>query len=322
MSQGIFARVRPVVLSVAVAALALGAEPAAPPITDWSNIETVIVHPDVGGPALWHIAAGASEVWILPTVSPVPEDMSWDTQGIADTIKGSNVVLLPPSASVGLAEGLWFYMWHMDTLEEPDGTTMESTLPDALRARFVAARGRANKDADRYDKYLPAVAAMMLEGDYFKAVNLSYKEPQRTIEHLASRAGVSTHQIADYPAMDIIHDVPKMSPAAHRVCIEDALADIDTLAAHGVAAAHAWAAGDIAGIKANYSETRLDSCLSANAAYLALRQRSINDEVAAIQAALKKPGKTFAVIPLGFFLRKGGVLERLQAAGLTVTAPE
>ena len=304
-----------------VALAAFGAAPE-PPTTDWTNVETVVVRPNASGPALWHIADGASEVWILPTVSPVPEDMSWDTQGIADTIKGSNVVLLPPAASVGLAEGLWFYMWHMDTLEEPDGTTMESTLPEDLRARFAAARGRANKDADRYEKYLPAVAAMMLEGDYFKAVSLSYKEPQRTIEHLASHVGVSTHQIADYPAMDIIHDVPKMSPAAHRVCIEDALSDIDTLAAHGVAAAHAWAAGDIAGIKANYSETRLDSCLSANAAYLALRQRGINDEVAAIQGALKKPGKTFVVIPMGFFLRKGGVLERLEAAGLKVTAPE
>jgi hypothetical protein len=322
MSPGFFARVRPFALSVAVAALALGAEPAAPPITDWSNIETVIVRPDVPGPVLWRVAQGTSEVWILATVSPVPKDLKWDSHGIESVLKGSNVLLLPPSASVGLVEGLWFYMWHMDTLEQPDGTTLEASLDAPLRARFVAARGRAQQDADRYDKYLPAVAALMLEGDWFKASSLSYKEPQKTVENLASRVGVPTRVVATYPAMDVIHDVPKMSPAAHRVCMEDALSDIDTITAHGAAAAQAWAAGDLAGVKAHYFETRLDSCMSQNAAYLALRNRAIGDEVAAILGALKKPGKAFAVIPMGFFLRKGGVLERLEAAGLTVTAPE
>jgi hypothetical protein len=334
MQHGIFARLRSALLASAVAGLALAAAPApaapppaaapaaAPPTTDWSNVETVIVRPDVPGPVLWRVANGTSEVWILATVSPVPKNLQWDSHGIATVMKGSNVLLLPPSASVGVVEGLWFYMWHMDTLEEPDGTTLESTLPAPLRARFVAARARAQQDPDRYDKYLPAVGALMLESDFFKATDLSYKEPQRTVESIASHAGVPSHVIATYPAMDIIHDVPLMSPEAHRKCMEDALSDIDTITAHGAAAAQAWATGDLAGIKANYFETRLDSCLSQNAAYAALRQRAIGDEVNAITGALKKPGKAFAVIPMGFFLRKGGVLDRLEAAGLTVTAPE
>ncbi len=45
------------------------------------------------------------------------------------------------------------------------------------------------------------------------------------------------------------------------------------------------------------------------------------DMTNAILAALKTPGKSFAVMPMGFFLRKGGVLERLEAAGLTVSGP-
>ncbi len=324
MQHGFFTRLRPALLASAVAVFALGAAPAAapPPTTDWSNVETVVVTPTVPGPVLWHVQKDNSEVWILATVTPVPKDLHWDTTGIADVMKGSNVLLLPPSASVGLVEGLWFYMWHMDTLEEPDGTTLESTLPAPLRARFVAARTRAKQDPDRYDKYLPAVGALMLEGDFLKATDLSYKEPQRTVESIASHVGVPSHEIATYPAMDVIHEVPNMSPEAHRICMEDALNDIDTITAHAAAAAHAWAAGDLAGVKANYFETRLDSCLSQNAAYLALRARGVSDEVTAIQGALKKPGKTFAVIPMGFFLRKGGVLDRLEAAGLKVTAPE
>jgi uncharacterized protein YbaP (TraB family) len=112
-----------------------------------------------------------------------------------------------------------------------------------------------------------------------------------------------------------------MSPAAHLACLEFALSDIEIETAHAVAAAQAWAAGDLAGMKANYSETRLDACLQQNNAYAVIRERAIADMADAISGALNKPGKTFAVIPMGLFLRKGGVLERLQATGATISAP-
>jgi hypothetical protein len=308
--------------ALAASALLIGAAPGdAPPVNDWSNLEVVTVTPDHPGPPLWHIVKGDSEVWVIATVSPAPKTLSWDHTTIESLMQGANIVLLPPSASVGLAEGLWFYMWHMDRLEQPDGSTLEGSLAEPLRSRFVAARERAHQDADRYEKYLPAVAALMLEGDYLKAIDFSGREPQKTLEAIAARAGVRSRAVANYGAMDVINDVPNMSPAAHRACVEYALSDIDTLAAHGEAAARAWAVGDMAGIKANFSETRLDACLGQNNAYAVLRERAIKDEVNAITAALAKPGKTIAVVPMGFFLRKGAVLDRLEAAGYTVTGP-
>ena len=316
MQRGYFAG--RLALSVLFAAMTMAAAPA--PIQDWSNIETVVVKANPG-PPLWHIVKGDSEVWVIGMVSPVPDNLQWDREEISSLMKGAKALLLPPKASVNLVEGLWFYMWHMDTLEQPDGQTLEASLDEPLRKRFVAARTRVKQDADRYEKYLPAVAALMLEGDYLKSAAFSYREPQRTIAYLAQRAGVQVRTIADYPAMDVVHQVPLMSPAAHRLCVENALSDIDTYGAHGAAAAAAWAVGDLDGIKANYSESRLDACLSQNAAYLALRERGIRDETNAIIGALQKPGKAIAAIPMGFFLRKGGVLERLTAAGLTITGP-
>ncbi len=105
--------------------------------------------------------------------------------------------------------------------------------------------------------------------------------------------------------MDIVHEVPRMSPQAHRLCVENALSDIDTYGAHGVAAAQAWAVGDLDGIKANYSESRLDACLSQNSAYLALRERGIRDETNAIIGALAKPGKVVAANPDGLLPAQG-----------------
>ncbi len=294
---------------------------AKPPISDWSNIETVIVSAKSSGPALWHVARGDSEVWILGTVQPLPKGLKWNSDRIGALMRGAHSLLLPPRGQVGLFEGAWFLLTGMGTIEQPDGTMLEASLPEPLRGRFAAARAAVHQDADRYEKFLPAIAALMLESDFWKANDFSMTSVQKIVELLAAQAAVPAHPIATYPAMDVIHDVPKMSVAANRACLEYALSDIDIQSAHAVAAAQAWAVGDLAGVEANYSEIKLDACLQQNSAYAVLREKAIGDTANAITGALNRSGKTFVVIPMGILLRKGGVLERLKAAGLTITEP-
>jgi hypothetical protein len=295
-----------------------GAAPAGP-IADWSNIETVLVTANHPGPVLWHVLRGQSEVWILATVEPAPSDLKWDTSEVASLLKGAKLLLLPPRGQVGVFEGAWFLLTGLGTLELPEGTTLEASLPDPLKCRFVAARAALHKDADRYEKYLPAVAGVMLESDFWKANGLKFNGAQKTVERLANQSLVPAHTIAVYSAMDVIHDVPKLSPAANLICLEDALNDIDVEIVHAAATANAWAIGDLDGVKTHYSETRLDSCLQQSGVYAALRDKEISDVASAISTALDTPGKSFAVIPIGIWLRKGGVLERLEAAGLTIS---
>lgn len=307
---------------MASACLLAAAPPAAtPPIADWSKIETVLVTAKRPGPALWHVVRGQSEVWILATVEPSPSGLKWDTSEVARLLKGAKILLLPPRGQVGLFEGTWFLLTGLSTLELPSGTTLEASLREPVKSRFVAARLALHKDAERYDKYLPAVAAVALESDFWNANGLKFNGAQRTVERLATQALVPVRTIAVYSAMDVIHDVPKLSPAANLVCLEDALNDIDTQSVHAAVAAKAWAVGDLDGVKAHYSETRLDACLQQSGVYAALRDKAISDVANAISGALDKPGKSFAVMPMGIWLRKGGVLERLEAAGLTISGP-
>ena len=51
--------------------------------------------------------------------------------------------------------------------------------------------------------------------------------------------------------------------ADSRICLSNALNDIDTEENHQAAVAHAWATGDLAGMKANYSEITIFGCLQA-----------------------------------------------------------
>src|SRR6185295_14779408 len=228
-------KIRVGVATALALALAGAAPPPAPPITDWSNIETVIVTATPPGPALWHVVRGDSEVWILGTVQPMPKGLKWNSSEIAALLQGAHALLLPPRAQVSLFEGAWFLLTGMGTLEQPDGMTLEASLSAPLKSRFIAARTRIGRDAERYEKYLPAIAALMLETDFWRANDLSMTVPQKTIETLAAVAAVPARVVARYPAMDVIHDVPKMSPGAHRTCLDYALSDIDIQSVHAVA---------------------------------------------------------------------------------------
>ncbi|HSS14164.1 MAG TPA: hypothetical protein VLL04_09740, partial [Rhizomicrobium sp.] len=64
---------------------------------EWAEIESVTVKGEPG-PAVWRLTRGASEVWILGTVGPLPRDMEWNRPTVADLLDGTRAVLLPPRA--------------------------------------------------------------------------------------------------------------------------------------------------------------------------------------------------------------------------------
>ncbi len=291
-----------------------------PPVQDWT-METVVVTAKKPGPALWHVVNGKSEVWILGTLGPVPGDLQWDSGRLQYLMSGAKVLLLPPRGQVGPLEGIWFLITDGDVLKQPDGTELESTLPQPLKARFVAARNAVHKDADRYAEYKASVAGFMLEGDFLRANDLSGQQPLKTIESLAERATVPSRRVATYEALDVIKEVPSLSNAGNFACMKDALDDIDVLSKHARLAAEAWATGDLDGIKAHYSDPKALDCLGQSASFNKLFARSVSDTLSAVNAALKSPGKTIAVVNIGELLRKNGLVDRLKAEGFAVEGP-
>jgi uncharacterized protein YbaP (TraB family) len=299
---------------------AQSAAPPPAPVQDWS-IETVVVTAKRPGPALWHVTKGNSEVWILGVLGPVPKDLKWNTGAFETALSGAKAVLLPPHGQVGPFEGLWFLIWHGDMLRLPDGESLETVLPPSLKSRFVTARSAIHKDADDYAEYKPSIAGFLLERDFLKANDLTGAQPQDAIRNLADRHIVPARAIASYEALDVVKEIPSLSEKANLACLTDSLDDIDVMAKHARLAAEAWANGDLDGIKANYSEPRALDCLSQSASFNKLFQRSVSDTMAALDAALSRPGKTVAVINIGELLRQNGIVDKLKAEGLTVEGP-
>lgn len=290
-------------------------------IDDWADIESVEVR-ERPGPALWHLMRGNSEVWILGMAGPMPRDMEWNKDYLAEVLDGTRTILLPPKADIALTDIAWFLIRHGSKLSLPRGQNLEDTLPGDLRARFVAVRDTVSDDTDDYRTDIPIRAALRLQQDARDKTDLSFREPRRTVENLARLKRIPIAPVTRFAAMDAVRDIFKLTPSQQHACLAQALEDVSWALGHADTAARAWAVGDIKTVKAHYSEWRLGNCvIGAVQKFGDIDSRNIAEYVSAIDAALNQPGKAIVVIHMGPLLRKNGVLERLQAMGIEMEHP-
>jgi hypothetical protein len=288
---------------------------------DWARIETVTVKGEPG-PAVWHLTRGTSEVWVLGMIGALPKGLEWNRQYLSELFDGAHAILMPPRADVGLADVAWFLIRHGGELSLPRGQVLEDGLPGDLRARFIAARDAVGGDDSEYRTDIPVRAAIRLQQDMMKKANLSGDEPRDTIRDLADHKNIPAKPITRFEAMDAIREVLKLTPEQQRVCLSQSVEDVTWALGHADQAGRAWVVGDIRTVKANYGESRFGSCiLGAVKAMGDIDARNIADTVAAIDAALNQPGKTIAVVNMGPLLRKGGVLEQLEARHVAIEGP-
>ncbi len=307
-------------LALAVGLLSADASAQTAPIT-WGEPEIVEVQA-APGPAVWHLTRGESEVWILGTVGAMPDGLSWNKEYLRELLDGAREILLPPRPSIGVFEGAWFLLTHGSEFSLPRGQSLEPSLSPELRARFVTLREKLDEDEGRYRTDTPLRAALRLFQDLNDKLDLSRDEPRDTIRNLARSKRVPFAPIARYEVLDAAEDVLKLDLAQQKVCLAQSVEDIDRAYANTIPAAQAWAIGDIRNVKAHYGESRLLDCITAAVHSVAdINARNVADTSAAIDAALRKPGKAIAVIDIGPLLRRGGVLERLKAAQVSIEGP-
>lgn len=306
-------------LALTFVALAFDAQAQVRP--EWAQVEAVEVR-ERPGPAVWHLTRGNSEVWLLGLAGALPRDLDWNKQYLSELLDGARAILMPPKADIALTDIAWFLIRHGGELSLPRGQKLEDSLPEDLRARFIAARDRIGGDAGDYRTDIPIRAAMRLQQDLREKQDFSFREPRATIERLAYRKRIRNDPVTRFEAMDAIREVLTLTPQQQRACLAQAVEDVNWALGHADRAARAWAVGDIRTVKANYSEWRLGTCIMAAVQKFSdIDGRNVSEYVSAIDGALDKPGKTIVVINMGPLLRKNGVLERLTARHIQIEAP-
>ncbi len=273
------------------------------------------------GPALWRVSRGDAEVVIVGTVSPIAHQQTWDDRRVVRALTGAKLLLTPSKAKTGPVVLAALLLRDAPRLRVSDGSTLESRLPPQLAGRFASDRQVARQKADRYDKWKPGVAGFMLLGDYDKAAGLSRAKPAQTIERLAQQAKVKTRPMNTVDLGPLIKQAGKLDDAAHQVCLEVALGELERQAPDPRAVGRAWATGDLRTLNRIYRPSALEPCLLQVASGPALLARQVDSATNGVSAALSAPGRTVALIDLSLLLRPGGVLDRLAAQGATVAAP-
>ena len=284
-------------------------------------VQELLVIGHLVGPALWRVKRGDSEVVIVGGLSPIPHLLQWDTIRVEHALEDSTVLFLPPGkVHVGLFDAAAMFL-RQGALKPAHGVDMEATLPPELRARFERVRDSFHGDPKHYQHWKPAVAGLIMVGDFHRAAGLSDDKPGTTIARLARTAHAEVRTVGAFNAKPLFDAAAKMSDRQNQVCLSAALDDIEREAAHARPAAEAWSKGDLKGVRENASASLLDGCLLQLPSVQSLLEQGTRDAVQTIESALNRPGRSVAVIDLTFLLRQNGVLDRLKTKGDQITVP-
>jgi len=308
-------------LAVGLAAAPAAAQaPVAPPAAiddpDATLVEELVVRGRLPGPAWWRVSDADTTVYVLGVPSLAPKRMEWDRAIFERRLEGANVVILPfvnVRAKVGGSIGTAVNLMRLRS-----GGPFEARLDPATRARFVAVRARLGQDAKHYGTSNPLAAGVQLAIDYRDQSQLTNMDPAKLVRLLAQRKRVKVIE-KSYDLGPQLGGILRTPASTGRICFDEVLAQAEAGPGATLAAARAWAVGDVEGALTN--ERTYERCLATISGGRSYDERTKADTAGAIAAALKQPGHAIVLVPLRPLLAQNGVLERLRAQGFTVKTP-
>lgn len=306
------ARVLAIIASISISLLPLPthSQDTQPPL-----VAELVVIARTPGPAWWRVTQDDSNVYIfgLP-MGPTPRDLAWDRSVLVRRLTGANMVILPPTITAGLGD-IPALLRMRDQIRTR--TPVAQQLPPALATRFAAAVVRVRRPASRYEGWDVLIGGQMLRGDYLRDIGLNdmatVNEAVRT-----ARSRRAPQRSLNYRATPLLRSALEARSGAHTLgCVAANLESVETPAARYRAAAEGWAAGDVG--RAIDLPQGVDRC--AEAMLQGFVDRSNADVVAAIAAALQRPGVSVALVPLRRLVTRGGVIQQLRGRGYTIADP-
>jgi uncharacterized protein YbaP (TraB family) len=271
--------------------------------------------PAKAAPSWWHITSGRSEVWLIGAPNLTSKSFAWDSRVVEQRLKGANVLIIEPQARgnlIGLAGDLFGAAHGMRS-----DTPLENSLPPPLRQHFQAVRADIGQGPGKYAGWKPSAAGVILTNDYLKAQNLVTGATIKAVRRMAHGAGVHEQASGSYEGAPIIAAAEQLNNAGQQTCLAASLHDIDQAPAR-LRMAQDWARGVV---HPNPTDPADLACFSAMPQLKNLNDRLIGSEAQAVVDALKRPGRSVAVFDLGATVMPGGVLDRIRAHGVTVSAP-
>jgi uncharacterized protein YbaP (TraB family) len=296
--------------------------------------EEVVVEGERPGPGIWQVSKGDHDLWILPSLDPLPKKMVWRSQIVEQRIAQSQAVMAPPTigANVGFFKSLTLIPSLLRAEKNPDGKTLEQELPHDVYMRWLAMRVKYLGSSDD-EKKRPLLAAFDLYQHAIDHAGLT-SDPivWESVEKQARKAHVPIQPIKVMITLDdpkaSIRALDKISSDAEIACVTKTIDRLESDLQPMVKRANYWALGDMEGLNSlPYPDAR-ETCLNAflTSPKISEQFNQANDQafdlwLSTADSALDKNRSTFAVLPLTVFLGEKGILKELRAKGYSIKAP-
>jgi uncharacterized protein YbaP (TraB family) len=289
------------------------------------KLDEIIVSGERAGPGLWHVQKGAAQLWIFGTVSPLPKDMTWRSKQLERILDGTDQLLVAKPVEIGVARALWLLVTQRDLLMLGHGRKLKDVLPADLHARFAVQRAKFTRNADKWEKFRPLIAAAFLEEDALHAVGLSTRlDLADEVRSLARKHHVRIEEFKIAGLHDVLDALKTLPPATEQKCVAASLATIEIGMPRLIDRAQAWATGDVQRIQSLPESAEVALCRAAITVdpgagdlYTLLRQTWIKN----MTRHLETGGVTLAVVSMDMLIEPGGFLDALRSRGYTIDTP-
>lgn len=309
--------------------------PSPPEIVD---MDAVVVSGAQPGPGMWKVSRGDNVLYILGTLSPLPKRMEWIPDETEKVIAQAQAVIDSPSftfdAGVGVFRGLLLVPSLLKARRNPDGRTLQESVPADLYARWTVLKQRYIGRDRGIEQWRPIFAAQELYEEAMRDSGLDQKNVVAPVvakaakKHRVPRVATNLKYKLDENPKALLREFRNTS-LADTDCFAKTLARIETDLDAMRARANAWAVGDVSALRDLQQEDQYVACIRAvTETGLAqrlgvedLRTKLSETWLAAAEQALASHRVTFATLPMPFLLRPDGFLERLRAKGYTIEEP-
>lgn len=299
-------------------------------------LETAVVH--APGPGFWKVARGDRTMWVLGTVSPLPDNMAWNSVPLRSKVAAADAVLYEPSVMVTADMGFFAKLALLPSLvgvrDLPDDGRLKDVLPPATYARWLRLKARYIGNDGSVEGWRPIFAAMKLDEAALKSRGLSQRNvvSPALAEAMKARGlkGVSATAKVVIPNPRKVLKEFKSTQFADVRCFERVLdrveSGLDTLAAR----ADAWATGDVDGLRRLQRADASEDCMNAvmSGAFAEkygldrLESQARAKWLAEVDAQMARHRTVVAVLPMDEVLGADGLVAKLAARGYTVTPPD
>ena len=312
--------------SASTAADTSGAEP----------IDEVVVSGEQPGPGLWKVTKGTHVLWILGTLSPLPEKMTWRSKEVESVIAQSKEVIGQESVSpnVGFFRGISLLPSLLRARYNPNGAVLKDVLPPALYARWLRLKLAYIGNDAGMERWRPMFAAVRLYTKALERSGLTQKSPIWPVIRTAARKnGVHVTDLTvkldvDNPKQ-VIRDFNGTPREADVACLSATIERLETDLGTMKQRANAWAVGDIEALAHLPFRDQVAACVDALTSNPGLQDEVNNVRIrfrgewlAAAERGLSRNDVTFATLPVSELMGTDGRLSKLMSDGYTVEKPK